>query len=156
MASSEEDMAMLLPDPFETLSRLQQALDTFQQSDWLESSPSGTGPYPPLNVFRKGDDFVIVTELPGVKKSELDIQVKDNAIRIAGAKSVDYTEKASLHRRERAAGRFDPRHHHPVRIDADPGQADTRRASWPCTCHARSRTNPGQSRSPETHERMAD
>jgi hypothetical protein len=50
---------MLLPDPFETLSRLQQALDAFQQSDWLESSPSGTGPYPPVNVFRKGDDFVI-------------------------------------------------------------------------------------------------
>ena len=34
---------MLVPDPFETLSRLQQALDTFQESDWLESSPSGTG-----------------------------------------------------------------------------------------------------------------
>ena len=96
---------MLVPDPFETLSRLQQALDTFQESDWLESSPSGTGPYPPVNIFRKGDDFVIVTELPGVKKSELDIQVKDNAIRIAGVKAVDYTEKASLHRRERAAER---------------------------------------------------
>jgi HSP20 family protein len=118
MASSEEDRAMLVPDPFETLSRLQQALDTFQESDWLESSPSGTGPYPPVNIFRKGDDFVIVTELPGVKKSELDIQVKDNAIRIAGVKAVDYTEKASLHRRERAAGRFDRAVTIPVHVDA--------------------------------------
>jgi HSP20 family protein len=124
MASSEEDMAMLLPDPFETLSRLQQALDTFQQSDWLESSPSGTGPYPPLNVFRKGDDFVIITELPGIKKSQLDIQVKDNAIRIAGTKTVDYTDKASLHRRERSAGRFDRAITTPVRIDADRVKAE--------------------------------
>jgi HSP20 family protein len=124
MASSEEDMAMLLPDPFETLFRLQQALDAFQESDWLESSPSGTGPYPPLNVFRKGDDFVIITELPGIKKSQLDIQVKDNAIRIAGTKTVDYTDKASLHRRERSSGRFDRAITTPVRIDADRVKAE--------------------------------
>jgi HSP20 family protein len=124
MASSEEDMTMLLPDPLETLFRLQQALDAFQGSDWLQSSPSGTGPYPPVNVFRKGDDFVIVTELPGVKKSDLDIQVKDNAIRIAGTKAVDYAEKASLHRRERAAGRFDRAVTIPVRIDADRVKAE--------------------------------
>ena len=111
-------MAMLLPDPFETLFNLQQTLDTFRQSGWLESSPSGIGPYPPLNVFRKGDDFVVITELPGISKSDLDIQVKDNAIRIAGTKSVNYSDKASLHRRERAAGRFDRAVTIPVRIDA--------------------------------------
>ena len=66
----------------------------------------------------------VVTELPGVKKSELDIQVKDNAIRIAGVKAVDYTEKASLHRRERAAGRFDRAVTIPVRIDADRVKAE--------------------------------
>jgi HSP20 family protein len=115
---------MLLPDPFETLFRLQQTLDTFRQSDWLESSLSGTGAYPPLNVFRKGDDFVIVTELPGVKKSDLEIQVKDNAIRIAGAKSVDYPEKAGLHRRERSSGRFDRAVTIPVRIDGDRVKAE--------------------------------
>jgi HSP20 family protein len=117
-------MAMLLPDPFETLFNLQQALDAFQQSDWLESSPSGTGPYPPLNVFRRGDDFVIITELPGIEKSGLDIQVKDNAISIAGAKSVNYTDKASLHRRERSAGRFNRAVTIPVRIDADRVRAE--------------------------------
>ena len=116
-------MAML-PDPFETLFNLQQALDTFRQSDWLERSPSGTGPYPPVNVFRKGDDFVIIAEVPGLKKSDIDIQVKDNAIRIAGTKSVDYANKASLHRRERSAGRFDRALTIPVRIDADRVKAE--------------------------------
>ena len=120
----EGTMAVLIADPFETLLNLQQALDTFRQSDWLESSPSGTGPYPPVNVFRKGDDFVVVTELPGIKKSDLDIQVKDNAIRIASIKSVNYADKGSLHRRERSGGRFDRTVTLPVRIDADRVKAE--------------------------------
>jgi len=77
---------MQISDPFETLFNLQQALDAFRASSWLESSPSGSGAFPPVNVFRKGDDFVIITEVPGIKKSDLEIQVKDNTIRIAGAK----------------------------------------------------------------------
>jgi HSP20 family protein len=118
-------MAALISDPFETLFNLQQALDTFRQSSWLESSLSGTGAYPPVNVFRKGDDFVIITEVPGIMKSDLDIQVKGSSIRIAGVKSIDY-DKGSLHRRERAAGRFDRAVTLPVHIDADHVKAEFR------------------------------
>jgi HSP20 family molecular chaperone IbpA len=82
-------------------------------------------------VFRKGDDFVIITELPGINKSDLDIQVKDNAIRIAGTKTVNHTDKASLHRRERAAGRFDRAVTIPVRIDADRVKAEYSRTHGP-------------------------
>ena len=117
---------MLLPDPFEALFNLQRALDTFQQSDWLERSTTGTGPYPPVNVFRKGDDFVILAELPGVKKSDLDIQVKDQVIRIAGTKAIEYGEKASLHRRERSTGRFNRTFTIPVRVDAERIKAECR------------------------------
>jgi HSP20 family protein len=117
-------MARLLPDPFETLFNLQRALDSFRASDWLQSSPSGGGPYPPVNVFRKGDDFVIITEVPGIKKSDLEIQVKGNTIRIAGMKSVGYSEGASLHRRERLAGRFDRAVTIPVEIDTERVKAE--------------------------------
>jgi HSP20 family protein len=118
-------MATLIADPFETLFNLQQALDTFRQSSWLGSSLSGTGAYPPVNVFRKGDDFVIITEIPGIGKSDLDIQVKDSSVRIAGSKAIDY-DKGSLHRRERSAGRFDRAVTLPVRIDADRVKAEYR------------------------------
>jgi HSP20 family protein len=80
----------------------------------------------PVNAFRKGDDFVILAEVPGVKKSDLDIQVKDQVIRIAGTKSIDYGEKASLHRRERSSGRFNRTFTIPVRIDADRIKAECR------------------------------
>ena len=119
-------MVMFLSDPLETLLNLQQALDAYQASSWLESSPSAAGAYPPVNVFRKGDDFVVIMEVPGIKKSDLDIQVKGNTIRVAGSKSVNYSEKASLHRRERLAGRFDRAITLPVEVDADKVKAECR------------------------------
>lgn len=89
-----------------------------------DPSPSGYGPYPSLNVFRKGEDFVVITELPGVRKADLDVEVKNNTLLIAGTKSVTYDEKASLHRRERVSGRFDRTVTIPADIDADKVRAE--------------------------------
>lgn len=119
-------MAMLFSDPVDALLQFQQALDAFRTSGWLGSSPSGRGAYPPLNVFRKGDDIVVVTELPGIRKSDLQVQVKGNTIRIAGSKAVQYGGQASLHRRERLAGNFDRAVTVPVEIDADNIKAEYR------------------------------
>ena len=79
-----------------------------------------------MNVFRKGDDFILITEVPGIKKSDLDVQVKGNTIRLAGTKSVSYPEKAGVHRRERLAGRFDRAVTCPVEIDPDGVKAECR------------------------------
>lgn len=114
----------LFPDPFEALLRLQQALDTFRASDWLNAGPSAAGAFPPINAFRKGDDYVLLAELPGVERSDLDIQVKGNTIRLAGRKSANYPEKASVHRRERPFGQFDRTMTLPVEIEADKVQAN--------------------------------
>lgn len=111
-------------NPFDALLDLQQALESFRTSDWLSRGPSAGGAYPLLNVFRKGDDYAVIAELPGVKKSDLDIQVKGNTIRIAGTKAIDYGEKVSLHRRERLSGRFDRTISLPVEVDADRVQAE--------------------------------
>ena len=119
-------MALLFSDPVDALRKFQQALDTSRASSWLDSSPSGSGAYPPLNVFRRGDDLVVITELPGIRKEELQVQVKGNTIRLAGTKSVSYAEKASVHRRERLAGRFDRAITIPFEIDADKVKAECR------------------------------
>jgi len=114
-------------DPFDALSNFQAALDAFRESDWLEEAgPSGVGAYPLMNVFRKGDDFIIIAELPGVKKSDLDVQVKGRTLRLAGAKSVSYPEKASVHRRERLAGQFDRAVTLPIEIDPNGVKAEYR------------------------------
>ena len=116
----------LFGDPFDALSSLQQALDSFRSSSWLASGPSGGGSYPPMNVFRKGDDFIIITEVPGIKKSDLQVQVKGNTIRLSGSKSVSYPDKAGVHRRERLSGRFDRAMTLPVEINPDAVKAECR------------------------------
>jgi HSP20 family protein len=116
----------LFADAFDALSSLQQTLDSFRASSWLTTGPSGGGSYPPMNVFRKGDDFILIAEVPGIQKSDLTVQVKGNTIRLAGAKAVSYPEKAGLHRRERLAGRFDRAVTLPVEINADGVKAESR------------------------------
>jgi HSP20 family protein len=116
----------LFSGPFDPLLGLQQALDAFRTSGWLDAGPSGGGAYPPINAFTKGDDFAIVAEVPGVRKSDLEVQVKGRTIRISGTKSVAYPERAGVHRRERLGGRFDRAIALPVEIDADGVQAECR------------------------------
>jgi HSP20 family protein len=117
---------MFLSDALDALLQFQQALDTSRSSGWLGSSPSGSGSYPPLNVFRQGDDIVVIAEVPGVRKSDLQLEVKGRTIRIAGTKSVSYGEKSSVHRRERLAGRFDRAITLPVEVDAEKVKAECR------------------------------
>jgi HSP20 family protein len=116
----------IFADPFDALTSFQQALDAFRASNWLGSSPSASGTYPPLNVFRKGDDLVVIAEVPGIQKENLQIQVKGNTIRISGTKAVQYGDNAAIHRRERLAGSFDRAISVPVEIDADKVQAECR------------------------------
>jgi HSP20 family protein len=84
------------------------------------------GPYPPINVFQQGDDIVAIIELPGVSKSDLEIQAKENTIRIAGKKSISYDEGVSVHRRERISGEFDRTLTVPVEIDPEGIKAEYR------------------------------
>lgn len=109
----------LFPDPFATLLGLQNALEAFRRSDWLQSSPSASGSYPPINIFRKGDDIALVAEVPGISRSDLEIQVKGRTVRLSGSKGLKYPEKASVHRRERLQGRFDRSIALPIEVDQD-------------------------------------
>jgi HSP20 family protein len=119
-------MALYYSNPFDAMLEFQRTLDQLRESSWLEFSTSGRGAFPPLNVFSKGDDIVIVAEVPGVRKADLKVEAKDNVVRIAGAKSVAYGERASLHRRERGDGRFDRTVQLPVEVDADRIKAECR------------------------------
>jgi HSP20 family protein len=111
-------------DPFGTLFEFQRALENRLSSDWLASTTASMGAYPPVNVFRQGEDLVAIVELPGINKEDLNIQAKENTIRIAGRKAIDYPENVSLHRRERLSGAFDRTLVVPMQIDPDRIQAE--------------------------------
>ena len=119
-------MAILLSDPFDALFQFQQTLERLRSSDWLAMGPSGVGSYPPFNVFLKGDDIIIIAEVPGVAKTDLRIEVKDKTVRIAGTKTVTHDEKAGVHRRERRGGEFDRAISLPIEIDVNQIKAECR------------------------------
>lgn len=119
-------MVLRIRDPFATLLGLQDAVEQARRSDWFGPLTSGRGAYPPVNVFRQNDDFVLVMEIPGVKKEDLDIQVKDKEVRIRGKKSIEYADDVSVHRRERLTGQFDRTLSLPSPIDPDRAKAEYR------------------------------
>jgi HSP20 family protein len=85
----------------------------------MGASTAGSGSYPPVNVFQHGDDLMAIVELPGVEKSDLNIEAKGNTLRIAGRKNVAYPEGVSAHRRERLWGVFDRTLALPMQIEAE-------------------------------------
>lgn len=111
-------------DPFEALLKLQRDLDSRRLSDWFGGGTSSRGAYPPINVFRKDHDFIVVTELPGVRKEDLNIEIVKNQLRIAGNKAVSHPDNVSVHRRERVGGSFDRTITFPVTVDPDGAKAD--------------------------------
>lgn len=106
-------------DAFDALFRLQRELDRSSASGWLGDTTAARGAFPPINIFQQGHDFVAVVELPGVSKDGLELQAKENTIRISGEKTVGYGDGVSLHRRERVAGSFDRTITVPIQIDPD-------------------------------------
>jgi HSP20 family protein len=119
-------MVMALTDPFNTLFNLQRALEARTASDWLRNQTASPGPFPPINVFQQGEDVLAIIELAGIDRNELQIQAKENTIRIAGRKVVDYPENTSVHRRERVWGEFDRTLSLPMNLDPDGIKAEYR------------------------------
>ena len=113
-------------DPLDALFALQRALDARIASDWMGRGTAAMGSFPPTNIFQKGEDLVAIVELPGVDKNDLEIEAKENTIRIRGKKTIAYGEQASVHRRERISGVFDRTLSVPIRIEPDRIKAEYR------------------------------
>ena len=112
-------------NPLQGLANLQQSLANIAGTDtWFTDSTSNRSGFPPINIFQNGDDYVLVAEIPGIKKEDVDIQVHRNRVRIAGEKKSKYGDKVSVHRSERLFGAFDRTFTTPFQIDPDNVRAE--------------------------------
>ena len=120
-------MVLRTTNPFEGLLKLQQALATMATRDsWFTDSISSRGGFPSINVFQDTNHYVLVTEIPGIKSDDVNVEVHRNKVRISGEKKINYGSEVSIHRRERMEGSFDRTFSTPFEIDADNVKAEYR------------------------------
>lgn len=113
-----------LSGTLETLLGLQEAMDHARNTGFFENATTSRGVYPPVNIFEKNGDLVLVAELPGVEKKDLNIEVKGDRVRLSGERTIDYGENASYHRIERNASKFDRTLRLPVNVESDQVKAE--------------------------------
>jgi HSP20 family protein len=85
---------------FGRLSSLQDELDR------LFESPL-TGWAPALDVHEDKDSFVVRTELPGLKREDIEVSLHDGALLISGERKAETKQEGvDVHRQERYYGKF--------------------------------------------------
>ena len=65
------------------------------------------GSWPETNVYENNKEYVIVAKVPGVKKQEIKLHIKDNALHLSGEKKKEKLENANYHLNERNEGQFE-------------------------------------------------
>lgn len=108
----------------DALLALQEAVDRAGETDYFGTSTTSRGVYPPINLFEKDEELVMVAELPGVQKEDLTLEIKENLLRVAGERKIDYGEGVSRHRTERRPFKFDRSLRLPFRVEIDKSKAE--------------------------------
>jgi HSP20 family protein len=104
-------MSIIKWDPFATLPKLQDRINSIFEEAFPVSpddgAPSMCDWRPPVDTFEEGETIVITAELPGVKKENVSIDIKDNTISISGERILEENiSDKKYFRRERCHGRF--------------------------------------------------
>ena len=76
--------------------------------------------HPAVDMFDNDDKIVLKAELPGMKKNDFSVDVKDRVLTLSGERNYDNEVKEeNYYRRERACGSFKRAFHLPSDVDAD-------------------------------------
>lgn len=98
---------------------IQKAVAQAKDTNFFQTGITGRGVYPFINLFEKDGDLILSAELPGIKKEELTLEVREDVLRLAGARKIEYGQDCSSHRLERKGLKFDRSLKLPFRIEAD-------------------------------------
>ena len=119
-------MAFARWDPIRDLLAIQQRLDRY--------SPGPTGWTPAVDILESSDQYIVIAEVPGMSRGELDISVHEGRLTIAGERRERMPQCEQYHRVERGHGSFSRTFHLPVAVDGDRVTADLRNGVLTVTC----------------------
>ncbi len=95
-------------DPFDEIRRMQSYMEQMFRTFPAPESRFGTGTFSPLTDVAEEDDKVIVTtDLPGVDRENIELDLRDNVLVVsAGKGKEEETEKEGYLRKERSFMRY--------------------------------------------------
>jgi HSP20 family protein len=118
-------------EPFGGLNRIQSRIndlfdETFGRSRAYSSATSAVW-FPPVDVLESKDSYLIRAELPGMKKEDFNLEVKDGTLTLTGERKFEEpADGVEYHRVERVAGKFVRSFSLPQTVKSDGIQASYR------------------------------
>ena len=79
---------------------------------------------PSVNVYENAGEYLVVSKVPGVKKEDIELSIKDNTLHIAATRKPTADENAAIHLNERVCGTFERNISFEEKIQADAISAD--------------------------------
>lgn len=106
---------------FSTYYDLPRNLDNFFEELWRPSSLSQRRiPYPPVNISESEENFIVMSEIPGMDVHDLELTLNEKSLVIRGRKK---NEVGNYFRQERPTGNFQRIVNLNVPVDTDAVQA---------------------------------
>ncbi len=103
------------------LTNVDRMLDEFFNDGWNSSvQKKSTNWHPSVDINETDDVYTITADLPGVKKKDVKVTLKDGVLEINGERTLKSKEDDSTyHRRERSQGSFSRSFHLPETVLED-------------------------------------
>jgi HSP20 family protein len=117
-------MEMVRWEPFEGLNRIQSRIndlfdEAFGRSRNYQTASTGVW-YPPVDILESRDAYLLRAELPGMKKEDFHLEVKDGALTLSGERKLEEpADGVEYHRIERTAGKFNRSFYLPQTVKHD-------------------------------------
>jgi HSP20 family protein len=123
-------------DPWQEMEALRREIDRAFESAGLRF-PSllrtslwparGERGFPPVNVYEDKDNFYVTVLAPGLEPSSIQLSVLRNSLTVSGERPASAGGKSeTIHRQERASGKFSRRVELPAEIDEAKAKAEYR------------------------------
>ncbi|RJQ15054.1 MAG: Hsp20/alpha crystallin family protein [Nitrospiraceae bacterium] len=96
----------------------------FGRTLWPRPMIEEMAPSPSVDIFEEGDDIILKTELPGMTKDDIEINLTDDTITLSGEKKKEEKiERKNYYRLERSFGSFSRSFTLPAEVQSDKAKA---------------------------------
>ncbi len=118
MITRLHDMQQLLGAMDLFRNQMNSVFNAFDRNYGIGPGWASTPSYPRTNLDDTGDNLVLIAEVPGVSKEDLQVKIQGNYLQISGTRKPDTPEGYKIHRTERESASFSRSFTLPYEVDA--------------------------------------